>query len=404
MNNFFLFLINIIVVMINKNVKIDISEVTELIKKNTFEKVKEICNKENIYIKEGQGNQNNLYLLVSSKVNENDENEENENDIVNENKNKKLINQCQGIIFEKETNKVICMAYNKIQNLNDWNDLQKFTQDKNINDISMEYCEDGTVIRLYHYNNVWYTATTRCINANSSYWTSSKSFSEMFWDIFDEKYLIDLDKNYTYHFIILDIDNRIVVKHEENSLVYISRIHNETFVEDYVNVFEKCERIKTTEKISDDQKMIYNDKKRGIIIKIYNNENNTYSSYLVNYEQYKELKSIRGNVPRIGVRYLELVNQPEKLQRLIENYNEYYFTFSVAQHSLNKVISTIYELYKESHIKHTIEIKEGHVYYKTLRQLHAIYKIHNERITLDKVKEKVYSLDKNILKKFIGWV
>jgi hypothetical protein len=104
------------------------------------------------------------------------------------------------------------------------------------------------------------------------------------------------------------------------------------------------------------------------------------------------------------VRYLELVNDPERLQKLIENYSEYYFTFSVAQHSLNKVISAIFELYKESHIKHTIEIKEGHVYYKTLRQLHAIYKIHNERITLNKVKEKVYSLDKNILKKFIGWV
>ena len=382
------------------NVNIDISDVTKLIKNHTFEEVKQICNRENIYIKEGCNNQSNLYLLVSSKANEN----ENENENENQTKNKNLNDQCQGIIFEKETNRIVCMANNKIQNLNNWNDLQEIIQCKNIRDISMEYCEDGTVIRLYHYNNIWYTATTRCIDANGSYWTSPKSFSDMFWDIFDEKYLVDLDKNYTYNFIILDIENRIVVKHEENKLVYISRIHNENLIEDFTNVFENCERIEPAQKISDDQKMVYNNKKRGIIIKIHNNENNTYSNYLITYEQYKELKLIRGNVPRIGVRYLELVNDPERLQKLIENYSEYYFTFSVAQHSLNKVISAIFELYKESHIKHTIEIKEGHVYYKTLRQLHAIYKIHNERITLNKVKEKVYSLDKNILKKFIGWV
>jgi hypothetical protein len=385
----------------NKIAKTDISKVIEFVGNRKFDEVKELCRRNNIYIKEGQDKQSDLYLVVSSKVNEEEIKQENE--IVNENRNVKLVEQCQGIILEKETNKVVCMAYNKIKKLNDWNDLESIIEDKNVNDISMEYCEDGTVIRLYNYKDVWYTATTRCINANSSYWTSMKSFSDMFWDIFDEKYLQDLDKNYTYHFIILDIDNRIVVKHEQNSLVYISRIHNETFEEDFDNIFKECESIKRTEVISDDEKMIYNDKKRGVIIKIYN-ENNTYSNYRIDYEEYKNLKMIRGNVPRIGVRYLELIGDAERLQQLVDNYNEYYFTFSVAQHSLNKAILTIYELYKESHIKHTVEIKEGHMYYKTLRQLHAIYKISGERITLDKVREKVYTLDKSVLKKFIGWV
>lgn len=381
--------------------KIDISEVTGLVRNRGFEEVKELCKKEGIYIKQGQDQQSDLYLVVSSKVNEEEIKQENE--IINENRNLKLVDQCQGIILEKETNKVVCMAYNKIKQLDNWNELESVIKDKNVNNISMEYCEDGTVIRLYNYNDVWYTATTRCINANTSYWTSMKSFSEMFWDIFDEKYLRDLDKDYTYNFIILDVDNRIVVKHEQNCVVYVSKIHNETFEEDNHNIFEFCDRIRPTEVISEDDKMIYNDKKRGVIVKIYN-DNNTYSNYRIDYEEYKKLKAIRGNVPRIGVRYLELIGDSERLKQLVENYNEYYFTFAVTQHSLNKVLSTIYDLYKESHIKHTIEIKEGHMYYKTLRQLHAIYKITGERITLDKVKEKVYTLDKSVLKKFIGWV
>ena len=71
---------------------------------------------------------------------------------------------------------------------------------------TVEYCEDGTIIRLYNYNDNWYTSTTKTINASVSYWSSSKSFHELFSELFDEKYLEILDKNSTYFFILLEVE------------------------------------------------------------------------------------------------------------------------------------------------------------------------------------------------------
>ena len=71
---------------------------------------------------------------------------------------------------------------------------------------------------------------------------------------------------------------------------------------------------------------------------------------------------------------------------------------------MNNLYKQIHQTYIDSHIKHNILITDNHPFFQTLRQLHGHYKKHNTPITLNIVKEKVDSLNRHVLKKFLNWV
>ena len=271
-------------------------------------------------------------------------------------------------------------------------------------------------MRLYNYGDEWYTATTRCITARDSFWSSEKTFDEMFWEVFDRSTLETLDKSYTYLFVLLHSENRIVVKHNYNSLVFVSRIHNQTLVEDFKNVFYqahitshqpelKIKRPKMIPSVNlNEFSNYFYHLKRGILVKLFDPETRYWIVYKLDFEQYQQTKQVRGNVPQIRMRFLELLNDSLQLTMLEKYYSEHKFMFTVIKNSLMKVTRDIHRLYVESHIKHTVKIGEDHLYYRTLRQLHAQYKTTNKPINLGDVEAKLFSLDKNVLKTFLGWV
>ena len=190
---------------------ISINNIESLIQNaDSFDKIKEIANESGIQVRETSDEKlTNLYLLVSERMSES---------------LTPLQMECNGLILEKGTNKIICMAQNKFVDI-DKGDGQ-VSQIENLRSeyskFRMEYCEDGTVIRLYNYDNEWYTATTRCIDARKSYWSSEKTFNDMFWEIFNNSgyEISQLDPSYTYSFILIHRENRIVVNHKYNNLIY----------------------------------------------------------------------------------------------------------------------------------------------------------------------------------------
>lgn len=379
---------------------INVSDVCQFVKANDFDKIREFCNNNNIYFKQ----KDDLYLLANS-YNEITNQTENANENANE-KFENLKRQTNGIIFEGSTKEVVCMCQSKITELPSHSDAVELVKN-NIDNVRLEYCEDGTIIRLYNYKNTWYTATTKCIDANSSFWSSKKNFDTMFWEIFDSSLLPTLDKEYTYIFVLLHKENRIVVKHNVNMLVYISRINNKTKCEDFSNVFRNVYGIKKSKRVEIDEFLKsgeddYNKFKRGILIKIQDNTG-CWNVYKYDFKIYNLIKSIRGNIPELRMRYLELLQKPESLDLLEKFYSEHYFMFTFIKASLLKLVKTVYKMYVESHIKHTIEIKEDNIYYRTLRQLHAQYKTTNSPISFNDVQNKIYSLDKRVIKKFLSW-
>jgi hypothetical protein len=456
---------------------INISDVCEIVSKNSFEKVKENCESIGICVKEKRIDENDLYLLAN--VNENVKNniknnvknnvkeavqeafqdlglevdnqgpegpevsekveavkeafqdlglegdnqgpegpevseKDEEVEVVQENILKdvdveNLKNQCNGIIFEKETNKVVCMSYGKIKELDSFSKVVDLVT--NNNNIRIEYCEDGTLVRLYNYGGVWRTATTRCIDASASFWTSNKNFDTMFWETFDKGLLATMDPSFTYVFILLHRENRIVIKHTVNMLVYISRIHNERHFEDFSNQFRNVYGIKRPKIMNEIDFNILSKNvtdfdckfKRGIVVKVFDKKVNEWNLYKYDFDMYRIVKSIRGNVPQIRMRYLELLGKPESLQLFEKYYSENHFMFTFIKASILKLIKTVYKLYVDSHIKHEIQVTEDSIFYRTLRQLHAQYKTTKKPIGFVDVQEKIYSLDKMVIKKLLAW-
>ena len=318
-----------------------------------------------------------------------------------------------GLILEKETNKVVCMSNKKFKKIEQDDDVKNL--EKEYTDLTVEYCEDGTVIRLYNYKGCWYTATSKCLDARKSHWSSNKNFDEMFWETFyDSEFMASLengldslDTDHTYMFILFHTENRIVIRHDCNSLMYIKCVNNKTADEDYTNTNVKQLQIRYGE-IHYPLDDYFVNTKRGLLFKFYKSDG-SYETYQYDFSNYNMIKTIRGNVPFVRTRMLELLNDPESLEVLKAVYNEYFLTFSMVQHSIDNLYKDIHKLYIESHIKHHIQIYEAHPLYKTLKQLHGQYKNRIQDnpeyiISIDEVKSKVNNLNPSVLSKLLGWV
>jgi hypothetical protein len=197
---------------------IDISAVQDFVRGKKFDEIKEECVQKGVTVRESSALKD-VYLLVVDKDKENDDNLT------------LLQRQCNGIVLEKDSNKLVAACQNKLINIKTQDELLEAFQNKTEDtQVETEYCEDGTVIRLYNYNEIWYTSTTRCVTATDSYWSSNKTFDAMFWELFGNDKVGMLDVNCTYIFVILHKENRIVVNHIANKLVYVSCINNASLI------------------------------------------------------------------------------------------------------------------------------------------------------------------------------
>lgn len=367
--------------------KVNINLISNAILGKSFEEIKCYMESNDVEVKEND----KLYMLNVHR------NKEMDNNLT------ELERQCNGIIMEKSTNKIVALNRNKMFNIEQLDEDSKTS-------LSYEFCEDGTLIRLYNYDNNWRTATSRCIDGKRSYyWSSKQSYDDMFWELFPIELLNELDNKCTYLFILLHQDNKYIVKHKENKLVYISCISNETFKED--NNFPKqfdIPSIKSYEKLTYDQyqyfKVYGTDDKRGVIVHHYETNTDTWRMYKRDFENFKMIQMIRGNNRDIKMRILEIQNDKNMIEQFTKIYPEHNFTVAMVLHSLGKLSRSIYNLYVNSHILQKIQVKQDNVYYRILKQLHAQYKSTKTPITLKDVENKLNSYHPYILRRYLDWV
>lgn len=306
-----------------------------------------------------------------------------------------------GCILEKDTNQLVCQGQRKIIDVSREKLIDMFKQRgvigdfvKNTNEIRVEYCEDGTLMRLYYYNGNWMTATTNCTDARKSFWSCSRSFDSMFWEVFNSVSHIDtLDKCYTYYFVLMHNENRLVVNHRTSHLVYLHR--NNGNMDDYTEVFNKIfwRPFKVKPFNIDTLGMTFWNKKRGILVKFNGDE----CIYKMDFDEYKAIKDIRGNNPNIEMRYIELLNDEAKQRLLLYYYNENANLFTKIAKLFSGFVYHIHQLYLESHVKHTKIIDKSHTYFPLVKSLHAQYKRTHNRITYNDVKQKISNMHVNII-------
>ena len=136
-----------------------------------------------------------------------------------------IVKECRGIILNKNTFDVVCYPFSKFGNYTesyadkiDW--LSAKIQEK----------IDGSLMKLYYYNNKWNWSTSGMIDAKDA----PVSDDKMFYDLVKSatNYIdIDfnsLDKDNTYMFELVSPLKRIVVQYNQTLLYHIGTRNNKT--------------------------------------------------------------------------------------------------------------------------------------------------------------------------------
>ena len=132
-----------------------------------------------------------------------------------------LEKECRSVILDKETLDIICYSYDDIY----YNqDAKEYILNNGLKNYEIEECFEGTLISLYYHSDKWNVSTRQYIDSKKSYWTSDKSY----YDLFLECIKIDFDKFTTF-------------LKEENNYFFILVHHENKHIVDYTNYFDNKE-------------------------------------------------------------------------------------------------------------------------------------------------------------------
>jgi len=303
-----------------------------------------------------------------------------------------IVRQCNGIIMEKSTLKIICYSFEKCID-----DENKLDERINTENMQLQFVLEGAMVRLYFYQNNWYLATKKCINASKSKWMSSKNFLTLFEECLAslqhiEKLQEKLDTKCCYTFIIMHPENNIILQNKVLKLFHISTRN--------LNTLEEIESNIGIEKAP--SKSFSIEEVPGMIESLKNEINYTYEGYMIvdnNYNRhkfktsiYKNLRTIWGNNNNRFYRYLELRKDFNLLNQYL-----IYFPYDKQllfeyEENLNKLAFKILECYKNKHVLKKDD-KIPFYYSKIIYKLHGDFMKTRVITNHEKVMIELFNLD-----------
>lgn len=338
------------------------------LKPKTFEEIKNNCE---FTIKEN----GNLYMLSFNDYND---------------LNDDIVREVNGIILEKDTNKLVHYAFSKA-----YDGLSKESGEDpflgTLDSFRVENLVEGSLIKVFYYDSRWWIGTSRNIDAVYSHWGSEKSFKELFLETCKKKEInIDietLDKNYCYSYILQHPE--ITIGHDItiSDIIPINKIHLDTL--EVTNLMEGFSTGLTIEQIK--QQLSFH--KNFMIITKDNKRIKMLS------DRYKYTKELLNNNPNLKWAYLEALqnSEEEELRRYFPSKSE---IFNNVEEKIHDTIDILYNLYVLKFIKHDKELPVPKKLYKTLGQLHGRYKKTREKTT----KEIIYDHLLSLPTKALFWV
>jgi hypothetical protein len=284
----------------------------------------------------------------------------------NSNINLKIVNECNGIILDKDTLKIICYTFDKCSDIN----VVPDNFDKK--NLYLEYALEGTLIRLY-YHNEWILSTKKCLDASKARWLSDKSFKELFYESFDESRLETLNKTYCYSFLITHPENNIVVKYDTKNIYHLSTRDMITLkeIDFYIMNVVKLERRKIDEdklfqiynEIMADTKLLY----EGFIF-----IDNNYNRWKLRTNLFIKVRNLWGNSNDTFFRYLELRKNQLLLSEYLMYFNYDKLLFIDYESNIRLFANFIQEIYISRHVKKIIT-KVPYYLYNIIYKLHGNY-------------------------------
>lgn len=297
------------------------------------------------------------------------------------------VRECRGLIVEKETNRIICYTFNKKSYIDiddeNMNNLEKF---------KINYAIDGTQIKLYYYNNKWNCATTRCIDANKSFFYGKKCFNELFKEASVNLNYNKLDTNYCYSFVLQHIENRIVIKYTKNDIIHVL---TRDLSKDNYPLIDHNIGIDTPINID-----IFNNKElKNELQKIKNYEGivlmNGNTFYKFRFKHYERLKQLRKNTNNLFYEFI-INKQNKTLDEFILYYPEFSKLFKEYEIRLQLIIKKLHNLYINININKVMHLNEVESYLKYhLYKIHGIYIMKRQIIKKEIIYEYLLNLNTN---------
>lgn len=344
---------------------------------SSFEDVKELLNTYNIRVKED----GNLYLVYYKREN---------NDNLNQ-----LQFECNGMILEKNTNNIVCNSYNKFcKYKNDLLEQYKL----NFNNLHIEPCYEGTLLRVYNYNNSFRVATKKCINAKDSKWKSNKNYYELFGEALQNTQFnsFQFENDKVYFFLLKHPENTRVFDYSSPDLLLL-----DTFRIENNNVFCITER-KNEKEINTYQELVnyINNQTlecmetQGFVI--FSSDNPTVKQR-INFPLYNKISGLYGNESSRYIRFLELREDMNKLKEYIQYFPEHKKLFLDYENAFIKFASEIHDLYMNVKVsKKEIIIQKN--FRKLIYNIHGIYLKDRIPISVTSIINHLMTLNKKLVK------
>lgn len=327
------------------------------------------------------------------------------NDAVDINSNP-LLKQIRGIVFDENENLIMRGFPYTPEFLHD--DPNLGAHIGNIAQYQTCLSFEGTIVRVFFYKNKWYVSTHKKIDADNSYWASRDvSFGELFRQAVDqtiaypdsflkmfmqgkgiancthETFFDVLDKQKQYMFLLEPRgENRIVAA----TGISVPMQHVGTFIEnhfcfdDYIGISKPARlQFQSIEDLTTFVAGIDPLWAQGVLLMSPN------GFFKVTSKMYAFLYQLRGNQPNLKMRFLELRNEPARIEAFMRLYPEFTSIFTDLQKKLDNLIKIIHTAYVNRFIQKKMTVLPQPQYF-FLSKVHNNYKETGIKTTLERVK------------------
>lgn len=298
-----------------------------------------------------------------------------------------IIRECNGLIMEKDTFKIICYTFNKC--------LEDSSLDESLDtdNLYVEPALEGTLMRLYYYNNKWNISTKKCIDASKSKWLSEKSFYDLFLECLGN---YNIDENLTttncYSFILTHPENNIVIKYSNPQLYHIS-------TRDLLNLNEIDATIGI---VKLNRQSVEKEYLPILIGQLLNDSNLSYEGYILidtKYNRqklktfiYKKARDIWGNTNNRFMRFLELRKDLNMLNEYLTYYPCDKDNFINYEDKISYLANDILKYYMLKHVNKE-NIKIPFYFSKIIYKLHGDFFKNRVKTDYNKIMLTLLDLD-----------
>jgi hypothetical protein len=283
--------------------------------------------------------------------------------------NLSIVRVCNGLIIDKNNLKIVCYTFEKLKD-----DIHP-VEEVNYNDCFIEDAVEGTLMRLFFYNNVWQLSTKKCLCASSSKWVSPKNFQELFMESTTAELLTKLNPNNCYSFIVSHPENNIIHKPAKPILYHISTrdLNNLNEIEEDVGI-AKIARIPFSiylEKTS--ISLIYNEyiNHTSLNTEGYVFIDSSYKRHKIIKNNVKHVRQLWGNNNNRFFRYLDLRKDNDLLTEYLKYFPNDKDDFVEYEKKVYELANNILDVYMNKFVNKTNSIVP--FYFKKI-----IYNIHGD--------------------------